>query len=168
MGCLVAVNFCLENPDLVSKLVLVGPPPSPLSEAESKASFARADQVRVKGIASVVDAVVATGTSERTKKENPLAIAAARLSLLGQDPEGYAKACTALAGSVNDKLDFSSLKPQTLIITGDEDKVSPPQLCESYGNSISNSKGVKVLSGVGHWHVFEDVNGVALAVKKFL
>ncbi|KAF1344223.1 hypothetical protein BDV97DRAFT_393846 [Delphinella strobiligena] len=168
MGCLVAVKFCLENPDLVSKLILLGPPPSPLPEAGSKDSHARADQVRVKGMVSIVDALVLASTSERTKKENPLAIAAIRLSLLGQDPEGYAKACTALAGSVSDKLDFNSLEPETLITTGDEDKVSPPQLADGYSSSIPNLRGVRVLSGVGHWHVFEDVNGVASAVKGFL
>ncbi|GAB7352298.1 hypothetical protein MBLNU459_g2752t1 [Dothideomycetes sp. NU459] len=167
MGCLVAVQFVLSNPGKVSKLILLGPPPSPLPEASVKGSYARAETVRAKGMNAVVDTVAAAGTSERTKSSNPLAFTAVRLSLLGQDPEGYAKACTALAGA-NNKLDFDRIDAQTLIITGDEDKVSPPPLCQGYAKSIPHSREAIVLEKVGHWHVFEDVAGVVKAVKSHL
>ncbi|CAD0110487.1 unnamed protein product [Aureobasidium uvarum] len=167
MGCLIAVRFVLDNPGLVGKLILVGPPPSPLPAAASTNSHARAHLVRTKGMSAVVDAVVTAGTSAKTKSHNPLAIAATRLSLLGQDPEGYAKACSALADATT-KLDFAAIKPQTLIITGSEDKVSPPQLCEGYASSLPQGSSVEILEGVGHWHVFEDVEGVKHAVSGFL
>jgi pimeloyl-ACP methyl ester carboxylesterase len=167
MGCLVAVRFVLDNPGLVSRLILVGPPPSPLPAAASTNSHARAHLVRTKGMSAVVDAIVAEGTSSRTKSHNPLAATAVRLSLLGQDPEGYAKACAALANATTE-LDFTAIKPQTLIITGSEDKVSPPQLCEKYAASVPHSSSVVVLEDVGHWHVYEDVEGVSHAVSKFL
>lgn len=167
MGCLVAIRFVLDNPSLVSKLILVGPPPSPLPEAGSKGSYARAALARSKGMAAVVDAVASAGTSARTQASNPVAVSAVRLSLLGQDPEGYAKACAALAGAT-DTLDVSKIEPRTLIITGSEDKVSPPALCERYGDALPNTTGVEVLADVGHWHVFEDPYGVADAVKAVL
>jgi pimeloyl-ACP methyl ester carboxylesterase len=167
LGCLVAVNFALAHPELISKLILVGPPPSPLPEAASNGTYARAETARTKGMDAVVDAVVTAGTSEKTQSSNQLAVAAVRLSLLGQDPEGYAKACGALAGATN-KLDFSQIKAETLIITGSDDKVSPPTLVEGYGKALPKSAGVKVLENVGHWHVFEDVQGVSKAVSGFL
>lgn len=167
MGCLVAVQFVLSNPGLVSKLILVGPPPSPLPEAGSKGSYTRAALARTQGMAAVVDAVATAGTSEKTKKSNVVALTAVRLSLLSQDPEGYAKACAALAGATN-TLDFAQIKAETLFITGSEDKVSPPGLCEKYAKAVQKSQGVTVLQDVGHWHVFEDVHGVASAVTKFL
>jgi pimeloyl-ACP methyl ester carboxylesterase len=167
MGCLIAAQFAVAHPELVSKLILVGPPPSPLPEAAVNGSYQRAETARTKGMTAVVDAVATAGTSEKTKSSNSLALAAVRLSLLGQDPEGYAKACSALAGATN-KIDFAQIKAQTLIITGSEDKVSPPQLCETYGKTLPKSGGVEVLENVGHWHVFEDVQGVAKAVSAFL
>jgi pimeloyl-ACP methyl ester carboxylesterase len=166
MGCLVAMRFALDNPTLVKKLVLVGPPPSPLPQAASDGSYARAALVRSKGMSAVVDAVVGAGTSERTKKENPVAVAAVRLSLLGQDPESYAKACAALAGATQ-SLDVERLEMPTLIITGDEDKVSPPALCEKYVGRMKDARHV-VLPNTGHWHVYEDVRGVAQSLKDFL
>ncbi|KAJ4325221.1 hypothetical protein N0V84_003603 [Fusarium piperis] len=166
LGCLASLKFAIDNPGLVSKLVLVGPPPSPLPEAASKGAYARAALVRSKGIRAVVDAVVDEGTSSHSKKANPIAIAAVRLSLLGQDPESYAKATWSLAGATQ-KLNVEVIEAKTLIITGDEDKVSPPTLVEQYAGRIKDSKAV-VLKNVGHWHVFEDVNGVAEAVGEFL
>ena len=168
LGCLIAVQFVLKYPGLVSKLILAGPPPSPLPEAGSKGSYARATLVRSKGMTAVVDAVVTAGVSEKTKKSKPLSVTAVRLSLLGQDPEGYAKACSALAKSSNTSLDFSRISADTLIITGSEDKVSPPQLCEKYKDELQKCKGLEILQDVGHWHVFEDPDGVAAALSHIL
>ncbi|KAF9774274.1 hypothetical protein IL306_007765 [Fusarium sp. DS 682] len=166
LGCLASLKFSLDSPDLVSKLVLVGPPPSPMPEAGSNGAYARAAVVRSKGMQAVVDAVVDAGTSAHSKKTNPIAIAAIRLSLLGQDPESYAKAAWALAGATQE-LEVERIKAKTLIITGDEDKVSPPALCQKYASRIQDARHV-VLPQVGYWHVFEDVDGVAEAVKIFL
>lgn len=167
MGCLVALNLAIKRPELVSKLVLMGPPPSPLPQAGSDGAYARAATVRSKGMLGVVDTIINGATSSRTKKENPLALAAIRLSLLGQDPEGYAKACTALAGSVSSTLDVSQLKCRTLILTGSQDMVSPPNVCQRYVDQIKSSE-LKVLEDVGHWHLFEDIQNTLDLVSGFV
>jgi pimeloyl-ACP methyl ester carboxylesterase len=167
MGCLVALSFALANQHLVKKLILLGPPPSPLPDAAVSGSYARAHLARTQGMNAVVDAVATAGTSTKTKTSNRIGLAAIRLSLLSQDPEGYAKACSALAGAV-DALPIEKLEADTLIITGDEDKVSPPDLCRKYSERIKHSQAPVVLEGVGHWHAFEDVSGVAHAIHKFL
>jgi len=167
MGCLVALKCAQDNPDLVSKLILVGPPPSPLPSAASQGSHARAALVRSEGMGAVVDAVSTAGTSQKTKTSNPLALSAVRLSLLGQSAEGYAKACTALA-ETTDSLDLESMKAETLIVTGAEDKVSSVEVCEGYKKRLPNVVGVEVLENVGHWHVFEDAAGVSQAVIETL
>ncbi|KAL4906954.1 hypothetical protein BDW74DRAFT_176551 [Aspergillus multicolor] len=167
MGCLVALKLALNTPDLVDNLILLGPPPSPLPEAGSNGSFARAETVRAQGMLAVADAVVNAGLSTKTKSSNPLAVTATKLSLLSQDPEGYAKACMALARSADETLDVEKIGAKTLILTGTADAVSPPALCEKYGARIRGSE-VVVLDDVAHWHLFEDVEGVRGAVFKFL
>ncbi|KAL3469169.1 hypothetical protein BJX99DRAFT_241916 [Aspergillus californicus] len=168
MGCLVALKLALDSPALVSRLILLGPPPSPLPAAGSSGSFARAETVRSSGMLSVVDAVVNAGLSAETKANNPMAVTATRLSLLSQDPEGYAKACMALARSAEETLDVGQVACRTLIVTGDQDAVSPPALCQAYSEKIQQEVQVKVLQGVAHWHLFEDVVGTAGAVYSFL
>lgn len=167
MGCLVAISFALAHPELVSKLILLGPPPSPLPAAASDAQSARAKAVREGGMKACVDAVSSNGVSAKTKSSNPIAVSAVRASLLSQNPEGYAKGCTALGASKDSTLDYTKLAMPTLIITGDEDKVSPPSLVRKMEGGIKDVQ-VQVLEGVGHWHIFEDVEGVAKAIKIFL
>jgi pimeloyl-ACP methyl ester carboxylesterase len=167
MGCAIAVQFVLQNPGLVKNLILLGPVPNPLPEAASNASIARAALARGKGMAAVVDAVSTAATSEATKRNNPVGMAAIRLSLLSQDPEGYAKACQALAGATS-ALPLERVDSQTLVITGDEDKVCPPAVANEYASTIPHSRKAIVLKGVGHWHIFEDIQGVSDAVKTLL
>lgn len=167
LGCLVAVKLALDHPNLVKKLVLMGPPPSPLPEVSVTGTLARIKAVRKNGMWDVANMIVQTATAEETRVSNPTAVAAVRASLLGQDPEGYAKACGALVSAP--AMDFAQIKTPTLIFTGSEDKVSPPALCDKYANQISGSK-VDTLDKVGHWHLFEAsekaVNLVANFVKK--
>ncbi|RHZ52486.1 hypothetical protein CDV55_103912 [Aspergillus turcosus] len=167
MGCLVAMKLALEHPDLVSKLILMGPPPNPLPQAASQATYDRAALVREKGMLSVVDAITKGGTSTYVQEKKPLSIAAVRMSLLTQDAEGYAKACMALAGSAQDALDVKQLKCPVRIVTGDADKVGSPDVCKKYETSMQDAK-TKVLANVGHWHLFEDVEGCLDAVYEVL
>lgn len=166
MGALVALQFALLHPEKVSKLVLLGPPPSPLPEAKVTAMHAQADATRSKGMTAVIDAIVASSISDETRKSNPLAVAAVRLSLLAQDPEGYAKACSALAEAGG--LHLSALRAKTLLITGGDDKFSPPKSCEMHVEAMGGNAELVVLEDIGHWHIFEDLQGVAQAVKRFL
>lgn len=165
MGCHVAVQLALTNPGLVERLVLMGPPVSPLSEVFSKTFYARAALVREKGMSAIVDTIVAGDTSAYTQANRPMAVTAARLSLLAQDPEGYAKACTAMAAV--EKIDYGNLKAKTLLLTGSDDKISTPKLCEQYQKEIDGSS-LEILQDVGHWHLFEQDVAVSEIVQRFL
>lgn len=166
MGSLIALQFALQNPSLVSKLILIGPPPSPLPKPAVNTLLAAAAQARSGGMAAVVNDGVATRLSEHTRTTNPLAATAVRLSLLGQDPEGYAKASSALAG-FTEPLELEKLTLETLVVSGGEDVISPPAVGEEYVRRMGNARSV-VLPNVGHWHVFEDPNEVAEALQGFL
>ncbi|OJJ87453.1 bifunctional fumarylacetoacetate hydrolase/alpha/beta hydrolase family protein [Aspergillus glaucus CBS 516.65] len=167
MGSLVALKLAINHPELTSKLILMGPPPSPVPQAGVEGSIARANLVRSKGMLATADTVVNGATSAHTKDYNPVAMAAAKLSLMGQDPEGYANACLALARSGSETLDVSSIRIPTLILTGAEDAVGSPEVCRKYAESIVGAQ-VVVLPDVGHWHLFEDVRGVSGAIVSFL
>lgn len=169
MGSLVACEIASKRPGLVQRLVLLGPPPAPLPSAAADGSITRAASVRAESMRHVAMAVAADGTSAKTQAERPLSLTAVQMSLLSQDPEGYAKGCTALAGARDLGFDFEELgkKTQSLLITGTEDKVSPPAHVEKLVETMKSAKAV-VLPHVGHWHIFEDVDGVTQAIKDFL
>lgn len=167
IGCLIALKLAQDNPGLVAKLVLLGPPPSPLSLEARREFHAAAALVRTEGMGAVVDVVSIAGTSQKTQSSNHLALSTVRLSLLGQSAEGYAKACSALAEATTG-LDLESVDAKTLIINGAEDKVSTAEVCDGYRKALPNAELVEVLEDVGHWHVFEDLEGVSRAVGGFL
>ncbi|KAG9186799.1 hypothetical protein G6011_09907 [Alternaria panax] len=165
IGCLIAVRFALAHPEKVQKLILLGPPSSPF-DINLANPYALADSIRTNGIACHVNDSADASTSQKTKTSNPLAIAAVRMSLLAQDPEGYAKAWTALGDAP--RLDFSTIRTKTLIVTGSEDYLSPPHLCEKYMKEMNGKASLRVLEDVGHWHVFEHLEEVSKVIRAFL
>ncbi|KAI0192429.1 hypothetical protein F4808DRAFT_377277 [Astrocystis sublimbata] len=169
-GCLVAMRFIIDNPGLVKKLLLMSPPPFSSSDASGTDQFLAPTPkfVRRQGMASVADLVVEKTVSDATKRDHPLAVAAVRLSLLGQDPEGYAKACQAFLGATAGfEVGEMDVDVEALIVAGGEDQVSTRAGWEGYEGRIRGSR-VEVVGGVGHWPVFEDLGGVCEAVGDFL
>ena len=167
MGCYVALRLAAATPSRISKIILLGPPPMPLPAAAAQANHARAALVREKGMQGIVDAVSTAGTSQRTKDSNQLGLAAVRLSLLSQEPEGYAKGCTALA-TATEAVDVEGITARVCIVTGAEDRVSTPEACERLQGCLKNAADVVVLEGVGHWHLYEDPGATAAAVRMAL
>jgi pimeloyl-ACP methyl ester carboxylesterase len=117
-------------------------------------------------MSAVAKSEVNWAISKKTQDSNYLAVTAAKVMFLGQDPEGYAKACMALAEA--GELDVGGVQAETLIITGTEDEKSPVELCGKYEAAMQGRASVKVLRDVGHWHIFEDCEGIAGLVQDFI
>jgi pimeloyl-ACP methyl ester carboxylesterase len=169
MGCLIAIQFMLRHPDKASKLVLLSPPASPLSNANSQSLYTYAKIARTDGmsaVSAIVDNVTTGIISQKTKTSNPFAIMTLKLSLVSQNPDGYAKACTAFAEAP--KLDIAAIQSETLIITGSEDMTSSPDVCAAYSNTMRGRTSVHIMNDVGHWAILENTSGVADIVADFL
>ncbi|KAJ5108957.1 hypothetical protein N7456_005632 [Penicillium angulare] len=168
LGCVIAQAFCMKNIDKVEKMVLMGPPPLPLPKPAKSIMATRAATVRDMGMlkSGAADTVSNLGTSTATKMYNPVAIAALRASLLATNPEGYAKACSAVA-SVNSQFDVEKFKIPILLIAADEDKTSPVQAVRDLHARISSSR-MEILNCTGHWHVYENPEGVNRLIRSFL
>lgn len=167
LGCLISMAYAIKFPSKVEKMVLMGPPPCPLPEAGKVGMTNRAKAVRDKGMmaSGTADAVSDAGTSSATKFYHPVSYAAVRASLLATNPEGYAKACTALAG-ISSPLSVEKLNMPILFVTGDEDKTSPVNVVTGLHDKLPSSK-LEVLRYTGHWHVYENSEGISRAIKMF-
>ncbi|GAQ47402.1 hypothetical protein AtubIFM55763_010002 [Aspergillus tubingensis] len=170
LGALIALALVQDHPDIsLEQLILMGPPPHPLPSTAVQATLARAGLVRARGMAAVVDAIVAGGTSRNTQKEKPEAIAAIRMSLLGQDSVGYAKACVALARSGERPLfDPKNIKCPVRLITGAEDAVSSLATCQEIYIARLTDVQLTLLENVGHWHLLENPQMCVAAVSNLL
>ncbi|KAF2846173.1 fumarylacetoacetate hydrolase-like protein [Plenodomus tracheiphilus IPT5] len=167
MGCLVALRFAITHPAQVARLILMGPPPLPLPESRRETFRNLVRAARTKGMAAVADCYDGTSLPSREAvTHKPVVSAAIRMSLLGQDPEGYAKACSAVVEA--ESTDLGAVQADTLIITCTKDASSPPESCSEYVDAMPGKARLEVVEGFSHWHVFENLQEVTALVVEHL
>lgn len=147
MGTIIAAHLAASEPATVKSLALFGPLLAPPDQARVSIR-ARAAKARQEGMTGIADALVQASTSNETRQRRHVAVAFVRESLMGQNPDGYARSCEALAEA--QAADTTRITCPTLLITGDEDVVAPPQTVRMMGQKIAGSR-VEVLRGCGHW-----------------
>jgi 3-oxoadipate enol-lactonase len=164
MGTIIATHLAASEPAAVASLALFGPllaPPEPARAAVR----ARAAHAREGDMQPIADALLRTSVSAETRARRPAAVAFVRESLMRQDPEGYARTCDALAEM--SPADTSRIDCPTLLVTGDEDVVAPPQAVRMLGERIAGSR-LEVLRGCGHWPLVEKPEECTDLLKRFL
>ena len=164
MGTIVATHLAASEPGRVTSLALFGPLLAPPEPARA-ALRARAAEARRGDMQPIADALVQASLSVETRARRPAAVAFVRESLMRQDPEGYARTCEALAAM--DPADISKIGCPTLLVTGDEDVVAPPQAVRMMAERIAESR-VEVLRGCGHWTPVEKPEECVGLLKRFL
>ncbi len=166
MGTIVAAHLAAREPSRVRSLVLFGPLLAPPEPARA-AIRARAEKARGEGVAgmqAIAEALAHASTSTESKAKRLAAIAFVRESVMRQDPDGYARSCEALADA--QPVDTSKISCPTLLVTGDEDVVAPPQAVRAMGEKIAGSQ-VEVLRACGHWTPLEKPEECVQLLQRF-
>lgn len=166
MGTIVAFHLAAAAPRLVRSLALFGPVLA-LGDAVRAPMRARAAKARNGGDAGmqeIADALVQGATSADTRARNPLALAYVRESVMRQTPDGYGRSCDALADA--QAADVSTVTCPTLLVTGDEDQVAPPQAVRMIGERIPGAR-VEVFARCGHWTTIEKPDASADVLRRF-
>jgi pimeloyl-ACP methyl ester carboxylesterase len=164
MGTIIASHLAAADPGRVSSLALFGPLLAPPEPARA-AIRARAAQARAGDMQPVADTLLRASLSAETRARRPAAVAFVRESLMRQDPESYARTCEALAEM--GPADTSRIDCPTLLVTGDEDAVAPPQAVRMMAERIAGSR-VEVLRGCGHWTPVEKPEECTGLLQRFL
>lgn len=164
LGAFVALGVAIHHGDLIDRLILVGcgagfPEPA-------KAAFTNmSEAVTTGGLEAVIPIALRRIFTEDYLGAHP-DIAEARAEVLRRtDPEAFVTACTALHA-----LDYRPLAPSvttpTLIVVGEEDEATPPQLAEELHDLIQGSTLVR-LPGVAHAPQIQDPDGFLRAIEQF-
>jgi 3-oxoadipate enol-lactonase len=164
MGTIVAVHLAAAEPAKVASLALLGPLLAPPESARA-AIRARAEKAREGDMRPIADALLQASLSSETRTKKPAAVAFVRESLMRQDPDGYARSCEALAEM--QPADTSRIACPTLLVTGDEDAVAPPQSVRMMSQKIPGSH-VEIVRGCGHWTPVERPDECIALLHKFL
>ena len=163
MGTIVCQHLAANHPQRVMSLALMGPVPA-LPEAARPVVRDRAAKARSDGMRPIAEAIVEAATSSDTKTNQPAIAAFVRELLMRQDAEGYARHCEALADSQS--ADLAAIQCPTLLITGDQDKVAPPEVMEALRSQISGAQAHQ-MTGCGHWTTLERAKQVNYLMVKF-
>ena len=163
LGTIICQHFAVTYPEQVASLALIGPFPEP-PEAARGALRDRAAKARAEGMRGIADAIVAGGTADDTKVNQPAATAFVRESLMAQPAEGYARNCEALAEARG--ADLSRIACPTLLITGDQDRTAPPDTGRAMASAIKGAE-LQVLTACGHWATIERAKQVNYALTVF-
>jgi len=166
LGTIVAAHLAALEPKAVRSLALFGPLLAPPDPARS-AIRARGEKARKEGAAgmqAIADSLVQAATSAETKAKRFAAVAFVRESLMRQDAEGYARTCDALADAT--PADAARIACPTLLVTGEEDVVAPPQAVRALAEKIAGSR-VEVLRGCGHWTPIEKPDDCIDLLRRF-
>ena len=113
---------------------------------------------------AIADTLLTTAVSGETRTRRPVAVAAVRELLMRQCPDGYARTCEALADAQPAAVD--AITCPTLLVTGDEDTVSPAQSVRQLGGHISGAR-VEVRPRCGHWTPIEKPAECEDLLKRF-
>jgi pimeloyl-ACP methyl ester carboxylesterase len=166
LGTIIATHLAAREPKRVRSLALFGPLLAPTDVARAGIR-ARADKARREGVAgmqTIADALVQASTSAETRARRPAVVAYVRESLMRQEPEGYARTCDALAEAA--PAETAAIACPTVLVTGDEDGVAPPQSVRALGGKIAGSQ-VEVLKGCGHWTPLEKAEECSGILRRF-
>ena len=166
MGTIVAFHLAASAPRLVRSLALFGPLLSP-PDAARPGLKARGEKARGEGEAgmqAIADATLQAATSTETRTRHPAAVAMVRESVMRQCPDGYARSCDALATA--QPVDPAAIGCPTLMVTGDEDAIAPPQAVRLIGERIAGAR-VEILPRCGHWTTIEKPGECNDALRRF-
>lgn len=163
VGGLVAQGIAALHPDRVGALVL--------SDTAHKIGTAamwndRIQAVTTKGIASIADAIMQRWFTQAYRTpENPDFVGYTAM-LTRTDVNGYAGTCAALRDA--DLTESTrALKVPTLVMVGDEDGSTPPDLVRTTAELIQGSE-FRIVEGAGHLPNVEKPDVVARLIAEFL
>jgi 3-oxoadipate enol-lactonase len=165
LGGLIAQDFAARYPEQVDRLVLVDTTPRYTDEMRGMWAE-RAGTARAKGVAAMVDALLAIWFSKQAIERNDAGVSYVRDTLTHCDGEAYALACEALAAA-DLRAGLGSINAKTLVVCGDDDIPSFLDAARQLASSIPDSR-LEWISGTRHASVLEKPADAISVLRSFL
>ena len=166
MGGYVAFSLLRRHRPLVSALVLADTRADPDSDQVLERRTNQQRQVREEGTGPVIDTLLETLLSEDTREDRPEVVERAR-GLMDNPAAGFVGALEAMKARPDASEELGAIDVPTLVVVGEEDKPSPPEVAEGMHERIPRSRLV-TLPGAGHLTNLEVPDDFNRAVGDFL
>lgn len=157
LGGMTAMHIASHHPERVARLVPVCTS-AYLPPAEGW--YERAATVRRDGMAAIADTVLARWLTADVASRDPDLVTRLRAMLTGNDAEGYAQCCEAIA-AMDLRADLARIAAPTLVLAGDQDPATP---AEGHADVIAAgipTARLVVLEHAAHVPTYEQAGRVA-------
>jgi len=161
MGGLTGQWLAIHEPQWIGKLVLAN---TAARIGEPAGWIARAALVRREGMDGVADGAAGRWFTEGFIQREPALVRHMIDHLRGQDPEGYAACCDALA-QANLRADVSAIASPTLVIAGSQDPVTTVADAQWLAGQMPNAR-VAVLAA-SHLSNIEAADDFTQELRRF-
>lgn len=167
MGGYVALAFARKYPMDLAGLVLVDTKAAGDS-AEVKESRERmAELARTRGAMAVAEQMEPTLLAPGTRGRKPHVHETLRTMMESCPPETIAQACLAMRDRRDMQDELPSIPCPTLIICGNQDVITPPEVARQMQQAIPRSH-LEIIPGAGHLTPIEEPAAVTTALRQFL
>ena len=150
-GSIIAQHIAAQVPQRVKSIALVGATAELPAQARENLRT-RARLAREQGVFEIAEAISNVSLSASSREQLPVAVGYVRESIGGQDPEGLARNCIALAEA--NKARHELIGCPVLIVNGDEDAITPLASARDLARQFKQCR-VEVLGRCGHWPMLE-------------
>jgi 3-oxoadipate enol-lactonase len=145
IGGLIAQQIAVKAPERLSALVICD---SAAKIGNDESWNARIDAVTKNGLSSITDAVMQRWFTPEFHAGKQMELAGWIQMLLGTPDDGYAAACAALREADLTQA-IASITAPTLVICGDGDQSTPPELVKETAALIPGAR-FEIIQGCGH------------------
>ena len=164
-GGTLALAIAAKEPALLAKLVIVDA--AAAFPAQGRQAFvAMADMVRTEGMAAIATIAARRVYHDGYIERQPQVIEERRAVLLGVEPDAFLAACHLLATCDLVPL-LEAIKAPTLVIYGDKDQATPPELNRVNAKRIPGTH-LSVIEDCGHCPPLENPDAFLSALRGFV
>ena len=167
LGGAIVQAFTLAHPERVNRLVVMATGHN-RPEENRAAIRQRVRQARDHGPASTVDAALKRWFSPEFAEDSPEVMAQVREWITANDPDTYPRVYELLAvADVGLEESIAAIQCPTLVVTGEDDLGSSPEMAEAIADRIPNARAV-ILPRLRHMAMLEHPAGINALVVPFL
>jgi 3-oxoadipate enol-lactonase len=167
MGGYVALAYAKKYPGDLRGLVLVDTKAGADTPQAKEGRAKMIELVRSQGSSAVAEQMLPKMLGPGTQQGRPDVVKALRVIMRNCSPQTIENALVAMRDRPDRTGELTSIAAPTLVIVGDADAITPPDVAESMAAAIPGAK-LEVIVGAGHMAPMEQPEQVSRAMEKFI
>ena len=167
MGGYVALAYAKKYPRDLRGLVLLDTKAAADAPAAKEGRGKMIELVRSQGAAAVAEQMLPKMLGPTTQQNRPEVVKTLRSLMAECAPQTIEYALAAMRDRPDRSAELSSIKAPTLVVVGEADAITPPDVAESMANAIPGAK-LEVIRDAGHMAPMEQPEQVNRAIERFM